>query len=175
MTNRTLVLTGKRIALAIMTEADQEFFRRWLVDNAELRSLIQDSRIPTPEDQKRWFRRVQESDRKFFSLVTMPEYILVGNAGFVAIDSFSQSAVLRITIGHPDFLSKGLGGEAIQLLVRYAFMQAGWSFLTLQVLETNTRAIRAYEKAGFTLLSKDLRDGQMILTMKLDRTTSSFA
>ncbi len=161
---RDVVLMGSGIALVDMTEADQTNFHAWLQD-MELRELIDDPRIPSLEDQKRWFTRVQEPDRKFFSLVTVPEGTLIGNGGFVEINPDEREATLRITIGHKDFRGKGLGSEAVQLLLQYAFTQAKWTRVLLKVLKTNARAIRAYEKAGFRILGEDLQDSKTIITM----------
>ncbi len=168
MFGRTIVLSGKRVALSVMTEEDQPLFQSWLAGNADLRALIADHRIPTPEDQKRWFTRVQQPDRKFFSLVTLPEGELIGNAGFVDIDPKKGVATLRITIGHPDALGKGFGSEAVVLLTEYAFSVAHWKLLTLKVLKENVRAIRTYEKAGFVPTGEDLQDGETICTMTLE-------
>lgn len=164
---RTVVLAGERVALLEMEEEDQPHFRQWLSENRELRELINDLRVPTEETQEKWFARSQQPDRKFFSLVTVPERELIGNAGFVDIDESQKKATLRITIGNPVYLGKGLGSEAVSLLARYAFEVAEWETLILEVLETNVRAIKSYEKAGFTRVSEALKDGKMIVTMEL--------
>jgi RimJ/RimL family protein N-acetyltransferase len=168
MSGRTIVLSGKRVALAVMTEADQPSFQSWLAGNPDLRALIDDHRVPTLEDQQRWFERVRQPDRKFFSLVTVPSGELIGNAGFVDIDASAGTATLRITIGHPDALGKGLGSEAVELLTEYAFSVVRWKLLTLKVLKDNVRAVRTYEKAGFVKTGEDLQDGKTICTMTLE-------
>jgi RimJ/RimL family protein N-acetyltransferase len=165
---RTIVLSGSKVALAAMTEADQLSFQQWLSGNEELRTLIDDHRIPTMEDQMNWYKRVQKPDRRFFSLVTIPKEILIGNAGFVDIEEEKKSAVLRITIGNPEFVGKGLGSEAVKLLTTYAFTQTKWNQLSLNVISTNVRAIRTYEGAGFTKKNEHLHNGKTILTMTLD-------
>lgn len=165
--HRDIVLSGEKVALATMTEADQTKFCVWL-QNDELRELIDDPRVPGLEDQLKWFKRVQQPDRKFFSLVTVPEGILIGNCGFVDIDSAKNEAVLRITIGNPDYRGKGLGTEAVSLLLRHARTQSGWKRLTLKVLKSNLRAVRTYEKTGFKPLSEEKKKGKELLTMALD-------
>ena len=165
---RKPILQGKNVALVAMTIADQAQFQEWLQHPA-LRMLIDDPRIPTMEDQMRWFARVQQSDRRFFSLVTVEDEQLIGNAGFVDIDPAKKEATLRITIGHPDATGKGYGSEAVTLLVRYAFEVVGWKRLVLKVLASNMRAIRVYEKAGFRSFLEDVQDGKTISTMQLLR------
>jgi RimJ/RimL family protein N-acetyltransferase len=169
MASREIILGGENVALAVMTEADQSHFQRWLAGSTKLREQIDDHKIPTMADQLKWFKRTHEPGRKFFSLVAVPEKTLIGNAGFVEIDPEKKSAVLRITIGNPVFLGKGLGSEAVSLLIRYAFEDAGWERLSLKVLRGNPRAIRTYEKNGFKIIQEDLHEGKSVLTMALGR------
>jgi RimJ/RimL family protein N-acetyltransferase len=66
-----------------------------------------------------------------------------------SIDHDHKSAELQIRIGERDSWGRGLGTEAVTLLVRRAFDGLGLHRVQLQVFATNARAIRAYEKAGF--------------------------
>lgn len=166
MEKRTFVLTSTFIGLAEMTAADQPQFQQWQ-QNEELRRLIDDHRIPTMEDQLNWFARVQQPDRQFFSLVTLPEETLIGHGGFVEIDEEEGVATLRITIGSPDATGKGYGTEATALLTKYGFKDRGWKKIILKVLETNERAIGAYAKVGFVSVAKDVQDGKTVVTMQL--------
>lgn len=149
MQHRQIVLAGKRVALCVMEEGDQPHFHRWLTEQPELRSLVDDPRVPTAEDQEKWFRRSRESDRQFFSLVTVPDGVLIGNAGYVDIDSAAKSAQFRITIGHPDHRGKGLGTEATKLLLDHGFETLGLRRVWLRVRADNAAARSMYEKAGF--------------------------
>ncbi|GAA4236008.1 hypothetical protein GCM10022254_44580 [Actinomadura meridiana] len=49
----------------------------------------------------------------------------------------------------PDHHGRGIGTEATRLVLDWAFHVANMACVWLTVLEPNTRAIRAYEKAGF--------------------------
>lgn len=168
MKERSVAMGGEHVALAAMTEADQTKFCLWL-QSAELRTLIHDPRIPSLEDQMQWFRRVQKSDRMFFSLVTVPDGVLIGNCGFVDIDASGHEATLRITIGNPDYIGKGFGTEAVELLVRYGFSSMNLKRISLKVLASNDRAIRTYEKVGFVRESENMSDGKKIVTMILSQ------
>lgn len=163
---RDIVLSGPHVALAVMTEADQPKFCLWLQSD-ELRDLIDDPREPGLDDQMKWFKRVQQPDRKFFSLITVQDQQLIGNCGFVDIHNDKQQATLRITIGNPDYLGKGLGTEAVNLLTEYGFNNAGWKRINLIVLESNARALRTYEKCGFTIVSKEQKNGKTLLHMQI--------
>ncbi len=164
---REIVLAGATVALSVMTEADQPSFHTWMQDPV-LRAQVDDLRIPTLEDQAAWFRRSKEADRRFFSIVTLPDKKLIGHGGFVDIDTKKHEAVLRITIGDTEAHGKGYGTEAVSLLLAYAFDTALWKRVLLHVLEGNERAIRTYQKSGFKRTSQRERSGQVILTMSID-------
>jgi RimJ/RimL family protein N-acetyltransferase len=57
--------------------------------------------------------------------------------------------MFHITIGERDAWGRGLGTEATQLMLQHAFERLGLHRVGLAVFSYNTRAIRAYEKAGF--------------------------
>ncbi|MEQ1849550.1 MAG: GNAT family N-acetyltransferase [Candidatus Peribacteraceae bacterium] len=160
------ILTGSLVALATMTVDDQALFCHWLQDTS-LREQINDHRTPTMEDQMRWFKRVQEPDRVFFSLVTVTDHTLIGNAGFVDIDEQKKEATLRITIGSPEARGKGLGTEAMTLLIQYASVMRRWQRILLFVSPANERAIRTYEKVGFTRLPDGEQKDATLLAMVL--------
>ncbi len=166
-TPRRIVLSGEHVVVAEMTLDDQSQFQRWLSENAELRALIDDQRVPTMEDQLKWFARIQQPDRKMFSLVTFPGHELIGNAGFADMDPAEKMALFRITIGSTGHHGKGLGTEATMLVLQYGFDELDLRRIRLEVLPSNARAIRSYEKAGFVAEDGPLVHGK--LRMAVDR------
>lgn len=73
--------------------------------------------------------------------------------GYCHIDHRTEdmSAWLSINIGEKSARGKGIGTEVVQILLRYCFMVLGVYSVHLDVLETNTPAIKCYEKAGFRI------------------------
>jgi diamine N-acetyltransferase len=169
MAKRPLLLTGDRVGLAAMTADDQPRFRAWLAEQPELRQAIDIPDAPTAEQQAAWFRLNTEGDRRVFSLIALPEETLIGNGGFVAIDTVSKTAEFRITIGHPDYRGKGYGTEASRLLLSYGFSTLGVDTVRLRVLPANEAALKMYRKVGFTVAGEDPEKGGLRLTMSRDQ------
>jgi RimJ/RimL family protein N-acetyltransferase len=65
--------------------------------------------------------------------------------------------------------SRGFGSEAISLVSRFAFQELLLGEITLEVLESNLRAIRSYEKSGFIVTGEVQEDEQTFLKMHLVR------
>lgn len=53
-----------------------------------------------------------------------------------------------------------MGGEATRLIVEHGLGTVGLRRITLSVLRRNPRAIRSYEKAGFTITGEWAEDGE---------------
>ncbi len=73
-------------------------------------------------------------------------------AGEIKLHSHSVadcSARLAIGLFRPDLRSKGVGRRAIALALDVAFGDLALHRVELRVLQSNTRAIRCYEAAGF--------------------------
>ena len=70
-----------------------------------------------------------------------------------------------------DFHSKGIGTEAINLLLKYSFERANLNKIELDVHEFNTGGIRCYEKCGFikegVIRESIYRDGKYYNTIKM--------
>lgn len=70
--------------------------------------------------------------------------------GFISLHSIewnNKSGRLAIGIGEKDCRHIGLGTEAIQLMIQYAFHELNLHRVGLDVISNNMMAIRCYEKS----------------------------
>jgi aminoglycoside 6'-N-acetyltransferase len=67
---------------------------------------------------------------------------------FEEADSDARHADIDVFLG-PDHQDRGLGTEAVRVLVRHLLEERGHHRITLYTSPANERAIRAYEKVGF--------------------------
>jgi RimJ/RimL family protein N-acetyltransferase len=65
------------------------------------------------------------------------------------IDRHDRRARLAVGLYDPEKLGKGIGREAIQLVLRHAFEMLHLHRVGLRVISFNVRAIRAYTACGF--------------------------
>lgn len=61
-----------------------------------------------------------------------------------------RRASFAILLG-PDYVGQGIGVRATRLALSYGFRELGLNRVELNVWAFNTRAIHAYEKAGFVI------------------------
>jgi RimJ/RimL family protein N-acetyltransferase len=76
---------------------------------------------------------------------------VIGEARLDRVDMQDRRASFAIGILDPQYLGKGIGTEALRLVLRFAFEQLKLHRISVRVLAYNHRAIRAYQKCGFVI------------------------
>ena len=110
-----------------------------------------DDGAPPLDVAERWYAsRAEQDDRIDWAVVDNASGEVVGEAVVNDLDPGSRSANFRTLVG-PRGRGRGLGSEAVRLVVAYALGEAGLHRLDLEVYAFNPRARRVYEKAGFVL------------------------
>jgi diamine N-acetyltransferase len=123
------VLEGIGIYLPYSMAEEQDWFDKMLSRPAEERNLAIEVKELNPQEEESWK--------------------MIGSCGFFNYDRRNDCAEFGIMIGDKTYWNHGFGTEAVHLLVQHGFHTLNLNRIYLRVLETNPRAIRAYEKAGF--------------------------
>jgi len=164
------MITGKRIYLRELNEADVSYvYRTWLNDPAvnkflgpkkttldELKRIVKEkflgSKKTTLDELKQYVKERKKNKNCLFMGIFLKENKEhIGNIKLEPIDFDNKRTIIGILIGNKNFWGKGMGTEAIKLLVNYAFSNLGLKEINLGVLSTNKAAIKAYKKAGFQI------------------------
>jgi len=143
-------LEGKKTILRGFRREDLEAYRRWL-DNPAVTAFLEMGGRPTRDsDLEAWWKLAHEAaDAVVFALVEKKSGAAVGVVGLYMISPTSRRAQFNILIGEPKAWNKGLGTEALELLVNYGFGVLNLNSIQLGVNADNKGAVRSYEKAGF--------------------------
>ena len=84
-----------------------------------------------------------------FAICLLGSEAAIGNCGLRDIDRLHGSAEVAISIVDRARWGKGLGTDAMRVLVDFGFGEMRLERIWLRVFDYNPRAIRSYEKAGF--------------------------
>jgi RimJ/RimL family protein N-acetyltransferase len=84
-----------------------------------------------------------------FAICMLGSEAPIGNCGLRNVDRLNGSAEVAIAIVDPAQWSKGLGTDAMRVLVDYGFGEMRLERIWLRVFDYNPRAVRSYEKARF--------------------------
>jgi RimJ/RimL family protein N-acetyltransferase len=84
----------------------------------------------------------------FVPFAIVVDEVPVGTCCLWGLDTHNRRAHLGIGIGE-EHRGRGIGTDATRVMLHYAFVDRGLHRVQLEVLATNTAALRSYEKAGF--------------------------
>jgi RimJ/RimL family protein N-acetyltransferase len=76
---------------------------------------------------------------------------VIGEARLDRVDFQDRRASFAIGILDPQCLGRGIGTEAMRLVLQFAFENLKLHRISVRVLAYNHRAIRAYQKCGFVI------------------------
>jgi diamine N-acetyltransferase len=169
------MIYGKRIRLRAVEHNDLPTFLKW-VNDSEVKQGISVYLPLSMADEEDWFagerKRLPEEHNLVIEIrpATQDEeegtWMVIGECGFFNYDQRNRSAEFGIMIGEKSYWNQGYGTEAVRLLMQLGFTTLNLNRIYLRVLENNPRAIRAYEKAGFTYEGRqrqaEFKDGRYL-------------
>ncbi|OQB00809.1 MAG: Spermidine N(1)-acetyltransferase [Chloroflexi bacterium ADurb.Bin222] len=145
---------GQLIRLRPSEAEDIPLFVRWL-SNPELRDYVT-IRYISEALERRWFEGLVAAtsgvapQRLHFVIETLESSQSIGVVGLEDINWRDRHAEFGIIVGEPDFWGKGFGSDAVRTTLAVGFRWFNLHRIFLHVVAENARAIRAYEKCGFT-------------------------
>ncbi|TYS46036.1 GNAT family N-acetyltransferase [Bacillus infantis] len=141
--------TGTRVSLRPFREGDSTHIYQALLD-PEFRKLTGTQTFFTEDSLEKAYKNFAGDKSRIDLVITDKETgAAIGDLALTEIDYINKNASLRIALYKKEHYGKGLGTEAISLLLHYAFEVLSLYRVYLNVYEYNSRAIRAYEKLGF--------------------------
>jgi diamine N-acetyltransferase len=148
------LIYGERIRLRAVEREDLPRFVAWLNDPEVTGGLSMYLPLSLA-DEEAWYDQTLKlpPDRHpmVIEVCLQDSWLPVGDCGFNSIDHQSRSGEIGIFIGQKDLWNQGYGTEATRLLLKHGFNTLNLHRIFLRVFETNKRAIRSYDKAGFVI------------------------
>lgn len=112
----------------------------------------EDIRPITREGATRWVRNLADHPHAW---VIESGGSFIGEIRLDRVDARDRRASMAIGIFDSSSLGRGLGSQAITLLLQHAFGAMQLHRIAIRVLAYNKRAIRAYEKCGFSVEGRE--------------------
>ena len=170
------------VILRALLPTDVEDTLRWHNDPSLYATLAGSFRAVSRATEEEWLRRISlpAPDALNLGIVERVTGNLVGCVYLRDIDPDSRSGELHVFLGEPAARGRGLGEAACRAMIEHAFQALGLQRVYLMVLPENERAIRLYERLGF---SRDglhraavLKDGapRDLLAMSITPSTATF-
>jgi RimJ/RimL family protein N-acetyltransferase len=144
-------LTGERVFLRTLTRADVEGpWLHWFNDQQNTQYMYNGTFPPSADTQMKYLEQVAGSRTHLvLAICLVDDQRHVGNVGLHDIDAFTGRAELGIILGDRSVQRKGIGAEAVRLIVAHGFDRLNLHKVYLRVEEGNTAARACFERAGF--------------------------
>jgi RimJ/RimL family protein N-acetyltransferase len=145
-------LRGERVFLRPLEPEDADLVSRWYADE-RVRKTMGDPPASFARLRQRYEDAVKEDGDGVFRFVIcrLDDEVAVGRADIFEIDRANGSCAFGITIGEPALWGQGLGTDAVNAIVDFAFGELRMERVWLDTDDANTRAQATYRKAGFTV------------------------
>ena len=156
-------LVGDGVELRRHDRANYPLYARWYGDEEVWRLTSWTAEPMRRAAVERLFEdRERSSLDDSFAVHREGEDEPIGVISLTNISEANASADLSVIMGDEKDRARGLGTEAIRILLNYAFDERGLTRVGLSVFDFNEAAIHAYEKLGFQ------REGRLRQALKRD-------
>jgi RimJ/RimL family protein N-acetyltransferase len=149
-------LRGPRLHIRRAQPDDAAASYRWFANPAVTAFLPLAGKGHLPRESiDAYLARVATSDRPDLAVtIERLDQGPIGCGGFRNFDA--GAAELSIVLGEPSSWGQGLGTEAMQLLVAFAFGPLGLNRAWLTVRADNARAVRLFRRMGFAVVERQV-------------------
>jgi RimJ/RimL family protein N-acetyltransferase len=152
--NTSVDLRGPRLHIRRAQLADAAASYRWFANPQVTTFLpLAGKGHLSIESIEAYLTRVATSDRPDLAVtIELPDQGPIGCGGFRNFDA--DAAELSIVLGEPSSWGQGLGTEAMQLLLTFAFGPLGLHRVWLIVRADNERPTRLFGRMGFAVVER---------------------
>ncbi|GAB1475400.1 hypothetical protein MASR2M70_02320 [Bacillota bacterium] len=130
--------------------SDCTYFAQWEIKEYIQNSFTMSQGRDYEEIVREYIVRTLDKDKLQFTIIHRAEEQPIGRIYISRMDKSTDSLdITRIYIGEEEFLGKGLGEEAMRLLLDYCYIEMHMERVTLDHLPLNTKAGELYKRLGF--------------------------
>lgn len=140
-------INSRMLNLRPITDSDTPFIVRWRNTESVRKNFLY--REPfTAEIHEKWLKEKVYTGKVIQYIIEYKGHP-VGSVYLRDIDKENSSAELGIFIGENSVRGKGIGADAVRLMLDFAHNQLGLHRIFLRLIAENISAYKAYRKAGF--------------------------
>ncbi len=146
------MIKGKKVRLRALEKNDLAKVWEWMNDEEVMWFWAEPGNTQSLAEVEQWFAGLQEvagySSKQF--IIEAEEGTPIGRIFYEHLDTKHQRAEVGMQIGEKEQWGRGYGTDTMIAFLEYLFNELGLHRVYLHVQSYNTRALRCYEKCGFT-------------------------
>lgn len=142
---------NKNIKLRKLSVDDYLTYHNWRNDTKVMQSTSLQLDQYTEKETEQFISMIaSQTNSKGYMIEHKDSRETIGIISLINIDYKNRSAECIIDIGSKDMWGKGIGREAMSLILEFAFNELNLHRVYLQVFSFNERAVNLYKKIGFS-------------------------
>lgn len=143
-------IAGERVALGPLRRDLVPLYQAWISNLETTQYLSEAGASPTLDEEIEWYEQtIRSPNSRTFTIYALPDYQPIGTVNLHQINHKHRKANMGIMIGEPAMRGRGLGTEAVELIVDFGFNALDLHSIWLTTYEFNAAARKAYARAGF--------------------------
>ena len=149
MGENMIFIRGAQIDLLVKNKEHIKIYHKW-VNNPIVRKYLSVF-VPEPLEvmKKEWFPDSKDDKNIWFEIWHKEDQIPIGMVGLFDVNYIYRRAEIGIFIGEIEYWGKGLGTEAIDMMLDYGFTTLNFCKILACVNVTNTQSLEMCKKIGF--------------------------
>ncbi len=142
---------NEHIYFAAIEAADEQRLANWFSDRAVMEHNVPMVLAPmsTTEAAQRLVKRQMLANQWTWIVVERESHERIGQVSLQILSNEARVARVSILIGSAAYRGRGYGRAALGLMLKFGFRELDLQRIELNVMATNTAAIRTYTGLGF--------------------------
>ena len=146
------MIRGKKTRLRALEKSDLAKVWEWINDEEVMWFWGEPCNTQSLAEVEQWFARLQEvagyASKQF--VIEAEEGTSIGRIFYEHLDTKHQRTEVGILIGQKEYWERGYGTDAMLAFLDYLFNELGLHRVYLRLQSYNARALKSYQKCGFT-------------------------
>lgn len=144
-------ITCDHVILRLITKEDiLEYYKQGFEKpSKEINRLTGTTIVATLSTITEYVNRIVDDENRYDFLILNQDNLIIGEAVLNEIDWNLCVCNFRICLFKEEYCGKGMGNKIIKEIIHFGFAELGLSRIELDVIDFNTRAYKAYLRAGF--------------------------
>jgi len=146
------MIAGKKTRLRALEKSDLPAVWRWVNNEEVMWFWGEPCNAQSLAEIEQWFARLQEaagySSKQF--IIEMKGGTPIGRIFYEHLDAKHRRTEVGMQIGEKGYWGRGYGADAMLTFLDYLFNELALHRVYLRLQNYNARALKCYEKCGFT-------------------------
>ena len=141
-------MNNKKLELKKITKNDLKIIVKWRNDPSIMKYNRQYILLNMDHEDK-WFHSISQRDSKRKMFVFKYGKDIIGVGGLINLDKKNRNADVAIILGETKMHGKGLGTQALELLVDFGFNKLKLHRIGAEIFEYNKISLKLFQKLNF--------------------------